>query len=178
MIEDSTWHHDIGQGVHTERKKGMGPRSELAHSAGNKPTKHQTKNSNFRACGTVNRHCFCRGGGPGPIHHHPQNQQPSSLDLRLPHRVGGSSSLSLSPSTLGGAGIRAGSLRAKSSGGRRHLYRSGVLNASNMSCACATVVSIAPGGRCGTCLPNSVITSVSTLTGLTSVCNALAHRSR
>ena len=51
VIEDSTWHHDIGQGVHTERKRGMGPRSELVRSASNKPTKHQTKNSNFRACG-------------------------------------------------------------------------------------------------------------------------------
>ena len=29
------------------------------------------------------------GGGLGPIHHHPQNQQPSGLDLRLPHQRGG-----------------------------------------------------------------------------------------
>ena len=54
----------------------------------------------------MNRHCFWRWGGPGPIHHHPQNQQPSGLDLRLPHqRGGGSSSLSLSPSPLGGGGV-------------------------------------------------------------------------
>ena len=30
----------------------------------------------------------------------------------------------------------------------------------------------------GTCLPSSVITSALTLTGLTNVCNVLAHRSR
>ena len=120
------------------------------------------------------------GGGPGPIHHHPQNQQPSVLDLQLPHQRGrgGSSSLSLSQSALGGPGIRAGSLCAKVRAGRRRLYRSGVSHARNMSCACATVVSVSPGGRCGTCLPSSVITSASTLTGLTSVCNVLAHRSR
>ena len=121
--------------------------------------------------GRRNHHCeqtlLLEGGVPGPIHHHPQNQQPSGLDLRLPHQQGGggSSSLSLSPSALGGAGIRAGSLCATARAGRRRLYRSGVLHARNMSFACATVVSISPGGRCGTCLPSSVTTSASTLTG-------------
>ena len=38
---------------------------------------------------TVNRHCFWGGGGLGPIHHHPKNQQPSGLDVRLPHQRGG-----------------------------------------------------------------------------------------
>ena len=98
--------------------------------------------------GHRNHHCeqtlLLEVGGPGPIHHHPQNQQPSGLDLRLPQQPGGggSSSLALSPSALGGAGIRAGSLCAKARAGRRRLYRSSVLHARNMSCACATVVSI------------------------------------
>ena len=43
--------------------------------------------------GRRNHHCeqtlLLEGGGPGPIHHHPKNQQPSGLDLRLPHQQGG-----------------------------------------------------------------------------------------